>query len=171
MQETDATFSIMPWTQHHHERFRRTFTGLIEPDCDFVRMGRSWGTDNPVFGDMWDFYANKGHRPVRMSASAGSLVLWDSRCVHSNLPPVASPGENERLVVYVCMLPKAACPPEDLYKKQLLFQETKMTSHWPYPAAPFTSYPMKPKERKQILPVDYDEIFYDEEICSLAGLI
>lgn len=44
----------------------------------------------------------------KIASSRGSLVLWDSRTVHCNVPPaMKGNAARNRLVVYVCMMPKS----------------------------------------------------------------
>lgn len=64
---------------------------------------------------------------------AGALVLWDSRCFHSNR--YGSPGSEERIVQYVCFLPKNHQNNTTAMQKKRMkyFQEKRTTSHWPAP--------------------------------------
>ena len=68
-----------------------------------------------------------------LEVSAGSLVIWDSRCFHQNR--FGAPESEERMVQYVCYYPKD-------HKKNTLaiqkkrnkyFEERRTTSHWPAP--------------------------------------
>ncbi len=64
---------------------------------------------------------------------AGALVLWDSRTFHQNR--YGSPGSEERIVQYVCYLPKVNkknSKSQEL-KRLKYFNELRTTSHWPYP--------------------------------------
>ncbi|GMH44808.1 hypothetical protein BSKO_12760 [Bryopsis sp. KO-2023] len=168
MQDTDATFSIFPGTHSHHEQFRELFGKSVEQAGDFVPIGKNW--PYPVCANIWDFYNQKGHTPKRIKANAGSMILWDSRCVHSNLPPVRSPSENERLVVYVCMLPKSLCSEEHLGEKVDLFDRGGMSSHWPYPVTPFKVSEKTENLQKKVLPSELNRLKNDREVCSLAGI-
>ena len=64
---------------------------------------------------------------------AGSLVLWDSRVFHQN--QYGKPNSEERLVQYICFLPKNVKEnSQSQQKKRLLYLENlRTTSHWPYP--------------------------------------
>tara|TARA_B110000261_G_C13022425_1_gene332668 strand:+ start:163 stop:1020 length:858 start_codon:yes stop_codon:yes gene_type:complete len=64
---------------------------------------------------------------------AGSMVLWDSRLFHQNQYGPA--GCEERVVQYVCMLPKnvKTNSAHQQKKRQLYFDTKRMTSHYPYP--------------------------------------
>jgi hypothetical protein len=67
-----------------------------------------------------------------LKVSAGSLVLWDSRSFHQN--QYGKPGE-ERIVQYVCFLPKAhkSNSKSQQQKRIKYYEERRTTSHWPYP--------------------------------------
>mgnify|MGYP005626571775 FL=1 len=70
-------------------------------------------------------------RVVRVEA--GSLVLWDSRVFHQN--QYGNPGSEERIVQYVCYLPKNHVKNtlSIRAKRQKYFKERRTTSHWPCP--------------------------------------
>ena len=67
-----------------------------------------------------------------LKIKAGSLVLWDSRTFHQNQYGAA--GE-ERIVQYVCFLPKAHKnnSKSQQAKRLKYYEERRTTSHWPYP--------------------------------------
>lgn len=59
----------------------------------------------------------------------GDLVLWDSRCFHQN----RYSSSEERLVQYVCYLPRNRLTPAQAVKRRKYFDEKRTTSHWPTP--------------------------------------
>ena len=63
---------------------------------------------------------------------AGALVLWDSRTFHQNR--YGSLGSEERIVQYVCYLPKVnkKNSKSQQAKRLKYFNELRTTSHWPY---------------------------------------
>ena len=67
-----------------------------------------------------------------LTVPAGSLVLWDSRTFHQN---IHSSTNEERIVQYICMLPKNVKANSSAMQKKRLkyFNELRTTSHWPYP--------------------------------------
>jgi len=67
-----------------------------------------------------------------LKVKAGSLVLWDSRTFHQN--QYGQAGE-ERIVQYVCFLPKAHKGNSISQQKKRIkyYEERRTTSHWPYP--------------------------------------
>lgn len=63
---------------------------------------------------------------------AGSLVLWDSRTFHQN---IIKNKDEERLVQYICMMPKDNIKnTPSIQKKRLKYLlDRRTTSHWCYP--------------------------------------
>jgi len=78
-----------------------------------------------------------------LKVDAGSLVLWDSRTFHQNTsgPPSC---EEERLVQYLCFLPKHnENNNEDMHQKRLqYFSNLRTTNHYPYPMATIPRQPV-----------------------------
>jgi ectoine hydroxylase-related dioxygenase (phytanoyl-CoA dioxygenase family) len=66
---------------------------------------------------------------IRVKVNAGDLVLWDSRVFHQNTYSSAE----ERLVQYLCYIPRYKATKKDLEKRQKYFQQKRTTSHWPSP--------------------------------------
>jgi hypothetical protein len=69
---------------------------------------------------------------IALHIPAGAIALWDSRTFHQN--QYGNDSKEERVVQYVCMLPKS----DPLYRKSAAkrrkyFEERRTTSHWPYP--------------------------------------
>jgi len=73
-----------------------------------------------------------------LDVPAGSMVLWDSRSFHQNQYGVSHPEpelNEERLVQYVCFLPKSHPKNTKAMKKKRLnyLKALRTTSHWPCP--------------------------------------
>ena len=68
-----------------------------------------------------------------LEVPAGALVLWDSRIFHQN--QYGKPSSEERIVQYVCYLPKSHQKNTNAQKTKRLkyFEERRTTSHWPCP--------------------------------------
>jgi len=68
-----------------------------------------------------------------LEVPAGALVLWDSRTFHQN--QYGKPNSEERMVQYVCYLPKNH--PKNTKAQQIkrlkYFEDRRTTSHWPCP--------------------------------------
>ena len=72
----------------------------------------------------------------------GSLVIWDSRTFHQN--QYGAPNSEERMVQYVCYLPKNGPKNTITMREKHLkyFHNLRTTSHWPYP---ITVVPLQPQ--------------------------
>lgn len=88
-------------------------------------------------------------KSIRVKVNAGDLVLWDSRVFHQN----SYAATEERLVQYLCYIPRVKATTKDLAKRQKYFQQKRTTSHWP---APIRVNSLQPQVygRKELL-IDY----------------
>ncbi len=98
---------------------------------------------------------------ILLDVKAGDLVIWDSRTFHQNTCGDTNCKE-ERLVQYLCYLPKNAEGNNDDQKKKRLnyFNSIRTTSHWPYPMNPV---PKQPNNYNYYYPdnaiyIDYDSL-------------
>lgn len=73
------------------------------------------------------------HMKRVLHVPAGAMVLWDSRVFHQN--QYGAPNSEERMVQYVCYMPKSSKKnsPAMQKKRRKYFDEMRTTSHWPYP--------------------------------------
>lgn len=67
----------------------------------------------------------------------GSLLLWDSRCVHCNSPAlvdseIQGAPQLLRLVAYVCMTPRKRADADTLAARRLAVDQGATTTHWPH---------------------------------------
>ena len=88
-----------------------------------------------------------------LKVTAGSLVIWDSRCFHQNR--YGKPNSEERVVQYVCYLPKNHSKNTDSIatKRRKYYNERRTTSHWP---APIYVNPKQPRTfGDKTLEIDY----------------
>lgn len=92
---------------------------------------------------------------IKLSVKPGDLVIWDSRLFHQN--EISNPNE-ERLIQYICMLPKNH-PKNTLsqQKKRLqYFKDLRTTSHWPCPLKVNSKQPNTWGDNE--LKINYDEL-------------
>ncbi|KAJ3200402.1 hypothetical protein HDU82_008946, partial [Entophlyctis luteolus] len=81
-------------------------------------------------------------------ARAGSLVLWDSRTAHKGALPVQGVApRNARLVVYVCMTPRARADASALSARVSAFGRLQTTNHRPHAPRAFPTLPGGAKSR------------------------
>ena len=98
---------------------------------------------------------------IILDVSAGDLVIWDSRTFHQNTCGTLS-CEEERLIQYLCYLPKygEGNNEKEQNQRRKFFEKRRTTSHWPYP---MNAVPKQPNfynyhnpENKII--IDYDSL-------------
>jgi hypothetical protein len=144
---TDRSFVVYEGSHLLHESYMRQhgFTGA-----------RNWRLIDQAYLE-----TIQNTRKV-LHVKAGDLVLWDSRTFHQNqfgsLP-------EERLVQYVCFLPKhhPSNTPGMQRTRKKYFEKRRTTSHWPYPLSVNSAQP--PDQVLQVSPVDLSE--YESEIKKL----
>lgn len=119
VQEGDATLRILEGSHVHTDDFFETVDDLTD---------RDWF---PLSCDQLDYYKTRGCRDKCVLASAGSLVLWDSRTVHQGVEPSSNrKSPNFRATFYICMRQVSMFTNEQLEMRQRAFRELRMTNHW-----------------------------------------
>lgn len=101
----------------HHEYFKQKG----------VQNSKNWNLiDETTIEEMSD-------KKRVLNVPAGSLVIWDSRSFHQN--QYGQPNSEERVVQYVCFLPKNHSKNTKNIKNKRIkyYQERRTTSHWPCP--------------------------------------
>ena len=87
----------------------------------------------------------------------GQMVFWDSRTFHQNQSGRAVNGFlEERLVIYVCFLPRSKDTKAQAKKRLKYFQERRVTSHWPYPLHVNGKQPRTWGDKTKL--IDYDAL-------------
>lgn len=92
-------------------------------------------------------------KKVVVEAHPGDLVLWDSRTFHQNQ---YGHKQEERIVQYVCYLPKAHRSFKEKKKRMQYFQDRRTTSHWPYPVKVNSKQPQTYGNNNLLIP--YEEL-------------
>lgn len=128
----DATLAFYEGSHKYHEDFQKRFN-LTEKD-DWYKLE----TD-----EQRDFFMKEKSSPLRyIKCPAGSLVLWDSRTIHSGQEAMKErPKPNFRCVGYLCYTPRSFATPAILKKKQKAFTELRTTNHWPHKPKLFPQMP------------------------------
>lgn len=119
---TSKDFTIGFFAGSHRDTFRefgRTF-GITKTD-------NSYKLQSP---QEMEFYENR-HTQIRITCTAGSLVIWDSRLLHSGLEPIR--GRKKPAFRTVCFLsygPRVGVPQRILNKRVHLYETRRATTHW-----------------------------------------
>lgn len=132
--ETDPGLMVIPRSHLYHKDFFKIHN---------IGCSREWYKHSPE--DLKWFYETKKLKEHKIVASAGSLILWDSRTIHCNRAATANQLNKDRpgMCVFVCYTPKKWCNQEVLIKKQEAFKKVAFTSHWPH-VVPYTELNQPP---------------------------
>lgn len=136
---------------------------------DFAEYGRRFPVShrkNWVKADPAWLSANE-HKKRYLTVPAGSMVIWDSRVAHQS---VYGSNPKERLVAYVCFLPKNGKKnTQSMAKKRLQYvSDRRTTSHWPYPISVNAKQPRNYGDKT--LSIDYDNT-PNEDLSEYSDLI
>ncbi len=120
----ERTLVVYPESQKYHAEYGKTVTDSKKRKRSFLRIDQS-------FLDRLD--TEHGIKPIALRIPAGALALWDSRVFHQNR--YGKPRSEERLVLYVCMLPRSGKKNTAAMraKRRRYVLDRRTTSHWPYP--------------------------------------
>jgi hypothetical protein len=118
-----------------------------------------------------DYLKTINHLKRNLKIEKGSLVLWDSRTFHQN--QYGAPMSEERIVQYLCYLPKVHENNTESQKQKKLkyFKELRTTSHWPFPVKVNGQQPQTWGDSS--LTIDYDSLpkpnlgYMEKEIMEL----
>ena len=118
--DDDATLSFLEKSHKFHKDFATQFE--IKDKSNWYKLDDIEKT----------FYYNNECSYKKIKCPKGSLVVWDSRTIHCGVEP--NKGRlfpNFRAIIYICYMPRQYSTEKDLKKKQIAFENLRMTSHWP----------------------------------------
>jgi len=151
MDNDDGTLVVMRGSHKLHEDFFKAFPARQTKTDDWVKFN----------AEELKWWATQGCTPERISAPAGSLVLWDSRTVHCGSYPLPNRKNPDRwrYVFYVSMASRNHVQsPETkkklsnvLKRKRAAFENSRSTCHWPlksklFPKKPRWSHDQRPED-------------------------
>ena len=120
----DYCFRVLAKSHLYHAEFFKTFPdGVAKTERqDFYKLSAQEKS----------FYYNKGCTLENVPVPKGGIVLWDSRTVHDNTPPMAkrSKPDRWRFVVFVSMTPALWASEKDMEFKKDAYRRMLLTSHW-----------------------------------------
>jgi len=105
---------------------------LTEEFFDTQTDKSTWTTqDFYPFKDHISWFTARGITPVKVNASPGDLILWDSRTIHYGAEPTEK-GTTIRTIIYVAYTPARFASKEALEVKKEVFEKWRGTTHWPH---------------------------------------
>ena len=115
-----------------------------------------------------------------LDVKAGDLVIWDSRTFHQNTCGELI-CEEERLIQYLCYLPKNDVKNtiKEQNQRKKFFDKKRTTSHWPYPMNPVPEQPNMynyyyASHPEDCIYIDYDNLpkpELDDLMCKIEELL
>ena len=122
--EGDATLTFLRGSHLCHEAAAARF-------ADELGTAAHWNQLTPAM--IRAYIDEHGCTQECVKCPAGSLVLWDSRTIHSGRRPARGrAAPNERYVVYVCMTPRDRATPASMRKRLKAFADKRVTGHNPH---------------------------------------
>lgn len=127
----DASLTILEGSHKFHAEFRNHFNQTSKDDWYILNEQEL------------EWYTNiKGCVKRTIKCPAGSMVLWDSRTIHSGKQPEKTRSQpNYRCVVYLCYTPRIQATLKSIDKKILAWNNLRTTSHWPHKPKLFPKIP------------------------------
>lgn len=158
--ENDATLSFYESSHLIIPEFIETFG--IRTDSDWVKFNN----------EEINFFANKC-KEEQIKCSAGSLVLWDSRTVHTPMKPIRGREiSNTRCISYLSYSKKDRISEEKLMEKIEAFENMQTSNHYAHNPSYFNNVPHNhDKLENYITPINfpvlssigYSLVGYDDE--------
>lgn len=117
VKEQQATFFCIPGSHKKMTAFAGAFPNMVTKD-DWVKY-----TAEHI---KW-FHGRGCERPFAVKATAGSLILWDSRTIHSG--KASLDATSTRIVIYVCQTPARNVPTAVRKRSKKIFLEKRTGNH------------------------------------------
>lgn len=138
----DGRLAVLEGSHLYHSTYAR--------DCPKDELD-SWTYFAPGQNEKCNYFLERGCREYQPQCPAGSVVMWDSRTVHSWMGATRTnrkdttgvtttevpPTTGIRSVAYICMGPRAACSPATLGLRIKAYEQRRMTGHHPWKVAIF----------------------------------
>ena len=119
--EDDWCFEVIDESHKHFADFFQQFSSTRRSEFRRINQKeRAW-------------LVSAGCKPRRIAAEKGSVILWDSRTVHSGALPKSRRTNSGRwrYVCFVCMAPAAWASAADITKKVDGYHKVQCSNHWP----------------------------------------
>jgi hypothetical protein len=154
----DGGFYCIPKSVHRFEEFAPHLEAIYAEEVPPEKRNAKWNAGYKYIFDFFNNTVDESGNPYRIkhvTATKGSLILWDSRTVHWNQHaskdrPYIDPPK-VRMVGYLCYVPKSRLTDEGRARRKEAFENGVSTGHNPtYPELKYTKDHLK-KEFEQYL--------------------
>lgn len=127
--ESGGAFACIPGSHFYHGKILDIMTKTFNADAskNFVKPEAQYQTQ---FLELLKTRFNLEPVVVR-PIKPGSMVIWDSRLVHGNVPPKVGSGEI-RMAAYVAMVPRSMASSSEIKKRIMYHIQARGTSHSPH---------------------------------------
>ena len=149
VEEGDATLTLLKGSHALHKKFAETFNLHIQPTDDAKTKHKKKQDWHKLTQDELQWYQDQCEQ-INVTCPAGSLVLWDSRTVHSGKgPDLHRPHPKNRMVAYVSYMPDTLTKRQRKTKQKAVLTG-RMTTHWA--SERVRLFPKLPQARGNTLP-------------------
>ena len=166
VEEGDASLTVLRGSHKLHGQFAEAFNLRVGPEDDAKVRAKKRADWHALTPEQIQWYKCQ---QVTITCPKGSMVLWDSRTVHSGKGPVQGRVRpKNRMVAYISMMPDDLNPRQRKTKQKAII-EGRMTTHWASQRVKlFGKYP---QHRGQGLPEvpDYELPLLTARGAKLAG--
>ncbi|RDW95314.1 hypothetical protein BP5796_01077 [Coleophoma crateriformis] len=106
---------------------------LLEQYLEEATEPSSWTKADfyPIRGTDLEYFTSRGLKPLKVVASPGDLIVWDSRTIHYGSEPTEK-SNTIRTVIYATYTPAVLAKEEALKVKKEIFEQYGGTTHWPH---------------------------------------
>lgn len=131
----DATLCILEGSHNYHAEFKQQFNHLTDAE-----LKDNWFILSEAHIN-W-YTQEKGCQLHYIRCPRGSLVLWDSRTIHSGSEPMKGrQNPKMRIVSYLCYLPKYMSSKKNNKKRLDAYVNLRTTTHWVDNVKFFSKFP------------------------------
>ena len=125
MRKGDAKTELWPHRDEPLSRRKRCYQGFVQLTDNINEGLVIWPNSDKNKIDPQEVDHKDG---VLVKVKAGTLVIWDSKTVHCNI----NNGERDRIVMYVCMVPKYMLSKKAIKTLELCEKMKITTNHTPF---------------------------------------
>ncbi|KAK7482510.1 hypothetical protein BaRGS_00026221 [Batillaria attramentaria] len=160
----DYCLRVLEKSHNCHQQFFATF-----PDARKKSVAKEF---YKLTKEQVAWYKEQGCALKCVAVPKGGMVLWDSRVIHDNRPPIRDRAHagRWRFVTFVCMTPAKWASEQDLDKKRRAYEELLLTNH--YPSQKMRVLPDKTPSQQQDMSIKkHCKAAKSEDAKQLAGVV